>query len=321
MQAALIVNPAARAAAGAIQAVVAASVRLGWRPPLVLATSIAQPGAEQAAAALAAGADRLIVAGGDGTLRHVAGVLAATAAPGGENPATVPLGVVPVGAANIVARNLGLHRHRLDEAAGIALTGVPRPLSVGWVACQVGGVWGAEMPMLAVAGIGRDAQAIATTRPWLKSRLGWLAYAESGGRQAWRGALPMTVQIDDGPAQAVQAWSVLVAALPRLPLGVVAFPGVAPGGATLEVLRVDLRHPAQWGAVAVKGLAHTTGSVGALHYSQARQVVVRPLVPGPAQIDGDLIPDVEALRVRLQTGAVRVAVASPSEPRPAVRHG
>ena len=308
MKAALIVNPVARGAGEAIAAVLAAGVRLGLEPPKILPTSADHPGPAQARAALASGVERLIVAGGDGTLRNVAGVVAAAGSPRCDTT----MAIVPIGAGNLVARNLGIQPRRLDKAADVALTGAPRQLSVGWVSCRVAGLWLPEVPMLVVAGIGRDAEAIATTRPWLKRRAGWLAYAESGGRQALREAMPMSVGLDGEPPQALAAWSVLVAILPRLPMGVVAFPGVEPGTDIAQVLRVDLASPLEWGAVALKGLTHTTTPVKALNYAPASTVFVEPAVPGPVQIDGDLIRDVEQMRVRLQAKAIYVA--SPEKP-------
>jgi len=280
---------------------VAASRRHGWQAPLVLPTTADEPGASQAREALDAGVDRVVVAGGDGTVRQVAGVVA-----------DVPIGVIPIGTANIVARNLHLPRHQLDKAADIALCGQPRPLSVGWVKCLTDGQWGPEMPMLAVAGIGRDAQAIATLKPWLKRHLGWLAYVESGGRAAFSGSLPMTVSLDGASPTEMAAWSVLVAALPRLPLQVTAFFNVTPGDDSFEVLHVLLKRPREWWSVAVKGFMHTKRPVPALSYERAREVSVRPHEPCAVQIDGDLITGVEQMSVRLQAGAVAIASPGPA---------
>jgi len=303
VRAALIINPSSRVADAALAEVTAASERHGWLAPLVLPTTIDQPGQRQTDQALSAGVDRIVVAGGDGTARRVAGVLAAT----GGDAAMMPIGVMPIGSANLVARNLGLSPRHLDKAADMALLCQPQPLSVGWVRCLVDGAWLDEVPMLVVAGIGRDAQAIANTRDWLKRRTGWLAYAESGARQAFRQTMSMTVSLDDGSAVGIEAWSVLVAALPRLPMGILAFPDLRLGDDAFQVLQVALRHPLQWGAVAMKGLAHQQKPVEALRYDRAQRVLVMLGEPSPIQVDGDLIPDVEQVSVRLQAGAVRVA--------------
>jgi len=292
-----VINPTCVGADGALAAVTAASQRHGWQDPLVLPTTTNQTGASQALTGLDAGVDRVIVAGGDGTVRQVAGVVG-----------HVPIGIVPIGTANIVARNLDLPRHRLDQAADVALIGAPRQLSLGWVSCFSDGGWGEEMPMLAVVGIGRDAQAIATTRPWMKRHLGWLAYVESGGRAAFAGSLPMTVSLDGAQPIAMDAWSVLVAAMPRLPLKVKAFFNVTPGDDSFEVLHVLLKRPREWWPVAAKGFGHLRRPVPALRYERARQVKVCPHEPCAVQIDGDLVSGVEQMSVRMQASAIAIAV-------------
>jgi hypothetical protein len=54
---------------------------LEWTPPLWLQTTIEDPGEGQARIALAAGADVVLACGGDGTVRHVARVLAGSGTP------------------------------------------------------------------------------------------------------------------------------------------------------------------------------------------------------------------------------------------------
>lgn len=96
---AVIVNPVHRLAMPALVAALRTVESLGWDAPLVLRTSVESPGGEQAREALAAGADRVLVIGGDGTVRLVAEVLAGT---------ECVMGIVPTGTANLAARNLGL---------------------------------------------------------------------------------------------------------------------------------------------------------------------------------------------------------------------
>jgi len=303
VRAALIVNPNLKSATPAIRAVRAASRLKDWAEPLVLQTTPDHAGQEQTWDALDAGVDRVIVAGGDGTVRLVAGALA-------ESGELIAMGIVPTGAANIVARNLGLYPSPLETAAMTALTGRRRPLSVSWVAFRRKTQSGDITPMLAVAGIGRDGEAIAATQPWMKRRAGWLAYAATGGRQALRPAIPMKVTIDDGTTETVRAWSVLAANLPHLPMGVVAFPEASPGNDTMQVLEVRLKNPGDWLPVAVKGLTHHDASVPALKYSSAQRLMVEPGRPMPVQIDGDLVPDVAVMSVTLQPAAIFVMTPS-----------
>jgi len=69
----------------------------GWAPPRWLPMTPGDPGTGVAARAVAQGVDLVVCCGGDGTVRAVAAALAGTG---------VPLGVVPTGTGNLLARNL-----------------------------------------------------------------------------------------------------------------------------------------------------------------------------------------------------------------------
>ena len=94
---------------------------------------------ELAAKAVAAGVDRIVAWGGDGTVNEVAGALFGTVA---------ALGIVPGGSGDGLARSLGLPRHAA-EAMRIALTGRSKAIDVGWLAGR---------HFLNIAGIGFDAE-------------------------------------------------------------------------------------------------------------------------------------------------------------------
>lgn len=79
--------------------------------------------ADEVRNAVAAGADRVIVGGGDGTLSSAAEVLA-----GGP----VPLGILPLGTKNHFARDLGVPAD-LNEAARVIAAGHVRQVDVGEV--------------------------------------------------------------------------------------------------------------------------------------------------------------------------------------------
>jgi YegS/Rv2252/BmrU family lipid kinase len=105
--------------------------------------------------------DLVAVAGGDGTINEAINGLA-----GG----TLPLALIPLGTANVLANEIGMPRGADDIARAIA-TGVPGPVYLG----QANGRRFAMM-----VGIGIDARIIEGIDPRLKRLAGKLAYVTSG---------------------------------------------------------------------------------------------------------------------------------------------
>ena len=181
----VIVNPSKPAVTADFRRRLARALRsAGYRGPVWLDTTVAEPGATQARLAVASGARLVIAVGGDGTVRAVAAGLAGT---------DVELGVVPLGTANLAARNLGLPVGDLDALIDIAVFFSARPTDLAWVRttpcpnpetgppAPLGG-WarptlGSEHACLVVAGVGFDAALVAVTSPALKARIKWGAYA------------------------------------------------------------------------------------------------------------------------------------------------
>lgn len=263
----------------------------------VLVTTPADPGPGQARAALDAGATSVVAVGGDGTVRGIAGVLAGSG---------VPLGIVPTGTANLFARNLGLRPGRLAANAATALSGTPRAIDVGWSCFRRGDSWTPEEPFLIVAGLGHDAATVLDTSTALKRRLRWLAYLFAGAGHLLRRPIELDLAADGRPLRRVRTWCVLAGNCGRLPGGIVVFPDADPGDGVLETLLVPLRHPAQWVAVAAKGLFRLRCEVAALDYGRARELVVRPAAPQPLQLDGDAVEAVDEARWRVAASALLV---------------
>ncbi len=103
-RAALVYNPIKVDPARLRAQVTALCAEAGWREPLFFETTVDDIGDQAAEAALAEGADAVLVAGGDGTVRAVAHALAGRG---------VPLAILPSGTGNLLARNLYLP---LDDA-------------------------------------------------------------------------------------------------------------------------------------------------------------------------------------------------------------
>lgn len=275
------------------------AVRAAVRDPLILETTPDSPGADQARQALAAGADRVLAAGGDGTVREVAGVLAGTG---------VPLGIVPVGTANLFALNLGL-RGSLESLVHAAVSGPVRYVDVGragWVARDSAPE---QSIFLVMAGIGRDAETVAATRHDLKHRLGhlgWLAYLESGARHIARPPISLTVSVDERPPEELRVWTLLAGNAGRIPAGIEVFPGTVLDDGVLETLAMSARGPLDWVRAAQRGLGHSRRPAPGLRYGTARRLVVTPDRPRPVQLDGDVIDDVVRLTLTVARRALGV---------------
>jgi len=123
----------------------------------IVATRSVEQLLEAVGKAAAAGAERVVVAGGDGTLHHALQVLAGTRA---------ALGVVPAGRGNDLARTLEVPLHAV-EALRHALTAPIRDIDLG----QVGKRWYA-----CIGGVGFDGEVAAVARRVGKAMPGPFVY-------------------------------------------------------------------------------------------------------------------------------------------------
>lgn len=293
----VVVNPLARRASSAVAEVVGQCYRMGIDAPRSLATSREEPGSQQARQAVEAGADVVVVIGGDGTVRQVARELAGTG---------IRLGVVALGSGNVLAYNLGLTSLDLRTKVAIALSGPSTELDLGWARLQTVDGRQLDEPFLTMAGIGRDAETVARTDLRAKVRIGAAAYALQGARQATRPALPMHVKVDDQPERAIVTWSVLAGLIRDAPGGLVVYPEARSDDGLMEVLEVPIKHWLQWLPVAAKGILSPDMDVAALRYRRAERLRVRPVNPAPVQLDGDVVTNVTSLQAWIQRRCLRV---------------
>lgn len=147
----------------------------------------------EAAEAALEGVERVVVAGGDGSVGPAAAL---------AERARLPLAVVPTGTANDFARALGLP---LDRDAALALATAPHPRRRRVEVLRAG-----ERPFVNVASAGLSVLAAHAARP-LKPSLGALAYAVGAARAGLTARpLPVRVRTDGEEAWAGLAWQVLV---------------------------------------------------------------------------------------------------------------
>lgn len=173
-----VVNPATRVPAGTIRAALERA-----RPPgasIRIVETTEPGGASGAARAAAAEADLVVAVGGDGTVADVASGLLGT---------DVPIGVIPAGSTNIVARELGIPM--AIAAAARLLFGRHRLVR------RDAGVSGGRC-FLHMAGAGFDAHLFDRADREMKRRVGWLAYLPAAADALREPPVRFTIETDDG---------------------------------------------------------------------------------------------------------------------------
>ena len=253
--------------------------------------------------AVAAGAQLIVAAGGDGTVRSCAQALAARQPPVSTRPApTVPLAIVPLGTANLAARALGLPR-RLDAVLAVAFGGQQRLIDLA----EADG-----LPYAAMAGIGLDATVVGATPRLLKERFGWLGYAAAGTARLPGRRHEFTVRLDGGPPLTRQARSVAVGNAGLLPGGFALLPGAALDDGVLDVAILAPAGPVGWGRVAYRVLTGSRHDDRRLERYRARRVEIQADTDLPREVDGELIAPGRTLTIEVRPAALLVRVPGAS---------
>lgn len=214
--------------------------------------------------------DRLVVAGGDGTI----GPFAALAGWLG-----VPLAVIPTGTANDFASAHGLPED-VGEAAELAATGThTRTLDLGLLADG--------HPFVNVASAGLASVAARQAQP-LKPRLGPLAYAVGA---VWAAAtahpVPIRVHVDGRQAFAGDCWQAIVAVSGAFGGG----SGVAdadPGDGVLDVVVLPAGSRAGLARRAWGLRTHTIAQQGGVEHARGRTIEVALPDGTELNVDGEV---------------------------------
>jgi len=279
------------------------TAELGWRRPMWLETRVDEPGTAAARQAVAAGARTVIAYGGDGTVRGVAAGLATEEPPREGAPPRTSLGILPMGTGNLLARNLGIPLTNLNLAVEIALAGRERRIDLGVVEIDVSGE--DEQPIrdvfLVMAGLGFDAEVMATVQPELKQRVGWLAYVVAGARRLRGRTTAVVMRLDDEEPVHRRVRSVIVGNCGELTGGVQLMPSAEVDDGWLDIVVVAPRRVFQWGAVVLSVLsrAPTPGRNPIVQHLRCRSLEIRAEKPLAVQLDGDPACEARVLRARV----------------------
>lgn len=297
----LIVNPAARRAARAeaharaafARAGVACEVRRTERPGHAAELAAALSGA------LGDDAPNAVFAlGGDGTAMEVVGALAGTG---------VPVGVLPGGTGNLVARTVGTP---LDpgRAARALLGGAVARVDLGVLAAA-----GAAPRRFAfAAGVGVDARMIERTPAAWKRRLGVLAYVLAAARAVLSGARFGARVTVDGRTWAGEAAAVMVVNFGAVLGDLFHFgPGIRADDGRLDLCVFAPRSPADAVRVLARLARRDFRPDPALVYLGGQHFRVETDRPRAVQADGELV-GTTPFTVRAEPLAATLLVPRPS---------
>lgn len=287
----LVVNPTKVDDPGALLRRVAdRCAELGLPVPRLVPTTAEDPGEGQARDAAAAGATLVLVAGGDGTVRAAAQGLAGSG---------LPLGILPQGTGNLLARNLDIPQDE-GEALDVALTGVDRRIDLGRLDDGTA--------FAVMAGTGFDARMMREAPEKLKGALGWPAYIVGGARSLRRSRVRVQVALDDGPPRSAVVRTVLVGNVGKLQGGLELLPDATPDDGALDIALVAPRGPKDWVVLVGRALVRRHRPDRRLELLRARKVRVVTRGTEPRQVDGDLIDDGRGFTAVIEPGALVVRV-------------
>jgi diacylglycerol kinase family enzyme len=305
-RAGIIVNPTKFTDLDAVRArVTTTCLAQGWGEPIWFETTIADPGTGQARRAVEEGAAVVCPLGGDGTVRAVATALVGT---------ETPLGPLPGGTGNLLARNLDLPFDSIEKALVVALTGQNVRIDVGRLSVDPSGQHAVpdEHLFLVMAGVGLDAAIMAGAQERLKARVGSAAYVVSGFQNFLGPQFRVRMKVDGEGEFARRTRTVIVGNCGRLFGGLVLMPGARLDDGVLDSVVLSPRGVVGWSAVAGHVVTRQRRGHPLIDRHAGQEIHIELDRPQEVQLDGDTIGTARSMTARVDPLAlvVRVGVSA-----------
>jgi YegS/Rv2252/BmrU family lipid kinase len=286
----VLVNPGARRGAEGVEP---ALKRLREAGIDALAETFSGPGEIAADIDRRAGeADALVICGGDGTLMRAAPAILATG---------LPLGVLPMGTANDLARTLGIPED-LEAAADVIVGGRLRAIDLGSVNGH---------PFFNVASIGLSVELTRGLTATLKRRWGRLGYAVAGMRVLAR-ARRFSAAITEGDETTrVRTLQIAVGNGRHYGGGAVVEESAEIDDGHLDLYSLEMR--AVW-RLALGMRSFRSGAHGAwtdVRTAKGVEFDIATRIPRPVNADGEIVTETPA-HFRVHPAAVRVYAPAPA---------
>ena len=266
----LVSNPASRRGARFHAHAIAAFRAVGAECDALLTEAPGHGG--EIAARLASSYDAVFTLGGDGTATEVIGALAGRG---------VPVGILPGGTGNLLARFLGIPLD-IDRAVRELMAGTTRRMDLGRLPSGRAYAYS--------AGVGVDATMVAETPAALKRLLGMPAYMVAATRAVLRARLFDVRAVVDGQVYERQASAVYVTNQPSVLSGMVTFgPGIRNDDGLLDLCVYTPRTPVDAVRLMWKLNRADFRPDPSLFFVRGRTFEIVTSPPQLAQADGELL--------------------------------
>ncbi len=242
---------------------------------------------------LAEGIDRLLVWGGDGTVRRRIDTIVVEGA-------EIEVGILPAGTANLLAHALDIPID-VRQAVQVALCGRPRPIDVGVINGEA---------FVVMAGTGFDALMIRDAEDD-KGRLGRLSYIRSGARNLDTSGADVKIHVDGEKWFEGRVACVLFGNTGRILGGIHAFPDASCDDGLLDVGVLTAKSRTDWLRVGVRAATGRIDSSPMVDITQGARIKVRLDRTMPWELDGGDRPRAKKFGVLVLPGRLSICVPTP----------
>lgn len=332
---AVIVNPTKFDDVAEMRAMIRRTcIAQGWADPWWAETTIDEPGRAQAKAAIDAGVDVVCPLGGDGTVRSVASALVDSG---------MPIGLLPGGTGNLLARNLELPVDSIRRSLMVILTGrnahidtcllsLTRPpadelqgrkedpedtgrnIDMSDAAETPGTPEVEQHTFLVMAGLGFDAEVMATAPEDLKATIGWGAYVFAGAQHLKGPRFHVDVRFANGNTESRDVRSVIVGNVGKLQGGFQLLPEARSDDGLVTALLLYPRGLLGWASIWRRLIiGRDIGPPARLKHFSSTRVQVTASKPVQVQIDGDTLGAVSAMDVEVKPQSLIVRLPATSK--------
>ncbi|RLV57341.1 phosphatase PAP2 family protein [Aeromicrobium phragmitis] len=266
----------------------------GWNEPRWYETTVEDPGHGQTRAAIDAGVDLVVAAGGDGTVRAVCEEAARTG---------VAVGILPHGTGNLLARNLDIPVNTRD-ALDVVFGGQDRAIDLATFRTD----GDTDSVFLVMAGLGMDAMIMSGVNDELKRKVGFLAYFVSGVKALAFPRTKVTITIDDQEPVTFKARTVVVGNVGFLQGGIPLLPQAEIDDGMLDVVVVAPKRFLGWLAIVARVMTRRPTNDKRLSRLCGERVHIVAERKVPMQLDGDGVGEASEITAEVHQGVVLVRV-------------